>query len=79
MCKRTSAFGAIGFFVSAMVFGNACAQPIPTTPQIRRIALKNGETTELGTVYWTSNCRSTMIGTPEVEILDGPPELTLTI
>ncbi len=79
MCKRTSVFGAIGFFVSAMVFGNACAQPIPTTPQIRRIALKSGETTELGTVYWTSNCRSTMIGTPEVEILDGPPELTLTI
>lgn len=80
MSKRASLLAAIGFFVSAMIFDNACAQPnIPTAPQIRRIALKNGETTELGHVYWTTNCRSIMVGTPEVEILEGPPELTLTI
>jgi hypothetical protein len=76
MRRQGFLFGVIGYFAGAMVFGNACAQP---TPQIRRIALKSGETVELGSVAFTSNCRSIMIGTPEVEILDGPPELTLTI
>jgi ribosomal protein L21 len=73
-------FGAIVFFVSAMVFGNASAQPnLPTTPQIRRIALKSGETAELGNVFFVVNCKSIMIGSPVVEILEGPPELTVTI
>jgi hypothetical protein len=45
-------------------------QPI----QFREIALKNGESTELGDEYWiNSNCKSPLKGTPEVEILDGPP------
>jgi hypothetical protein len=43
-----------------------------------RIALKSGESTELGLVYYISSCRSIMIGSPEVEILEGPPELTLS-
>jgi hypothetical protein len=44
-----------------------------------RIALKSGESVELGPVYWVANCRSIMVGLPEVEILEGPPELTLTL
>jgi hypothetical protein len=43
------------------------------------IALKNGESTELGTVWYVANCRSIMVGMPEVEILEGPPGLTLSI
>lgn len=43
------------------------------------IALKNGESVELGTVYWIANCHSIMIGLPEVEILEGPPGLTLAV
>ena len=43
-----------------------------------RIALKSGETTELGLVYYISNCASIMVGNPEIEVLDGPPELTLS-
>ena len=43
-----------------------------------RIALKSGESTELGLVYYISNCRSIMMGNPEVEILEGPSELTLS-
>ena len=44
-----------------------------------RIALKSGESVELGTVYWVSNCRSIMLGLPEAEILEGPPGVTLSI
>jgi hypothetical protein len=43
-----------------------------------RIALKSGESTELGLVYYLSNCASIMVGDPEVEVLEGPPELTLS-
>jgi hypothetical protein len=44
-----------------------------------RIALKSGESAELGLVYWIVNCASIVVGTPEVEILEGPEELTLEI
>jgi hypothetical protein len=43
-----------------------------------RIALKSGESAELGLVYYVTNCVSIMIGNPEIEILEGPPELTLS-
>jgi hypothetical protein len=43
------------------------------------IALRNGESAELGSVWFVANCRSIMIGLPEVEILEGPPGLTLSI
>jgi hypothetical protein len=44
-----------------------------------RIALKSGDSIDLGAVYWVANCRSIMIGLPQVEILEGPPEVTLSI
>lgn len=43
-----------------------------------RIALKSGESAELGLVFWITNCASIMVGNPEIEVLDGPPELTLS-
>jgi hypothetical protein len=46
---------------------------------IPAIALKNGESFELAPVYWVINCRSIVVGVPEVEILEGPPGLTLSI
>src|SRR5215470_1346796 len=44
-----------------------------------RIVLKAGESVEIKTVYWVVNCRSIMIGLPEVEVLEGPPQLSLSI
>jgi len=44
-----------------------------------RIALKSGESAELGLVYYVSNCASIMVGDPAIEVLDGPQELTLSI
>jgi hypothetical protein len=55
--------------------GLSCAEVLAQ----QSIALRNGESTELGSVWFVVNCRSIMIGLPEVEILEGPPGLTLSI
>ncbi len=44
-----------------------------------RVVLKAGESVELMTVYWVTNCRSVMIGIPEIEVLEGPQQVTLNI
>jgi hypothetical protein len=44
----------------------------------RRIALKGGESTELRDFYFVVNCQSILIGTPAVEVLEGPEELSVT-
>jgi hypothetical protein len=49
------------------------------TPVILTIALKSGETQDLGPIYSIRLCRSTSIAKPEVEILEGPPDITVTI
>lgn len=70
---------ARGFVVAAVFhLGFLCLGAEATHAQ-NRIALKDGESVELGPVYWISNCRSIMIGIPQVEILEGPPELTMSI
>jgi hypothetical protein len=43
------------------------------------LALKSGESTEVGNVYWVSHCKSILKSTPEVEILDGPPGVSVAI
>lgn len=44
-----------------------------------RIIIKNGETIELHSVYYVAKCRSIMVGPPEVEVLEGPQEVKLSI
>ena len=60
--------------VAATVSDGVKAQTAPG-----RLALKNGESVELYPVYWVINCRSVMIGLPEVEVLEGPPQLSLSV
>jgi hypothetical protein len=44
------------------------------------IALKKGETVEVGNIFWIGhNCRALTTATPEVEVLDGPPGVSATI
>jgi len=58
--------------------GGAQAQSIQFT--VKEIALKNGDSTELGDVFYiNTNCKSMLKSTPEVEILDGPPGVTAAI
>ena len=67
----TTALFALGL---VLMIGRADAQTQPS-----RVALKNGEAIELTTVYFISNCRSIMIGLPEIETLEGHAELSLAI
>jgi hypothetical protein len=47
---------------------------------VHSIALKSGESAELGQVYYIgTTCKSLLKATPEVEILDGPPGVTAAI
>lgn len=43
-----------------------------------RIALKGGESADLRNFFFIVNCRSVLIGTPEVEVLEGPDEVVVT-
>ena len=46
---------------------------------VRTIALKSGETDQLTDLYFVSNCKSILKSAPEVEILDGPPGVTVSV
>ena len=54
----------------------AHAQTVRNSPTV---ALRSGESAELGPVYWVVNCRSILKSTPAAEILDGPPGVSLAI
>jgi len=57
----------------------AMAQGVRTIIGSEGLALKNGESVEVGSVYYVSNCKSLLKSTPEVEILDGPTGVEATI
>jgi hypothetical protein len=62
------------------LFANASAHAQSIDHSVSNIALKNGESTEYGDVYWIShNCKSLLKAATDVEILDGPPGVTATI
>ena len=42
-------------------------------------ALKNGESVEIGDLYYVMSCQSQLLGPPEVTIMDGPPGVTATV
>jgi hypothetical protein len=60
------------FWVTSNDTGNA-------QDSLERIAIKNGETIEMRSVYRVVQCKSILIGIPEVEILEGPSQVTLSI
>lgn len=70
--RLTLCLGIIGLLVGAQ----AHAQTITGSPSV---ALKSGESIEVGDVYFISNCRSLLKSPPEVEILDGPQTVTAVI
>src|SRR5258708_7222996 len=66
-------------FLAPMIMGALFVLNAAPAPAQSRLALKNGETVELDVVYWVSQCRSIMTGLPEVEVLEGPQQVTLTV
>jgi len=67
------AIAYLGLAVFGAVSGTAQAQSTP-----RRIALKSGESTELRNFYAVQHCRSILIGTPVLDVLEGAEDLTVT-
>ncbi len=66
---------AAGSFVLAIVSSSDHAPA-----QEKGIALKSGESAELGTVYWIArDCRSKLTNFGGIDILEGPSEVTVTI
>ena len=45
----------------------------------KRIALKGGESVDLRNFFYITACRSVLIGKPEVEVLEGPEEIVVTV
>lgn len=68
-------------WIAAAIIAIACGGlgAAADAQQPQQIAVKNGESVEIGTVYWVAACRSIMVGLPEVEIMEGPPTLALSI
>jgi hypothetical protein len=53
--------------------------PQANSQTITSLALKNGETIELGPLYFVSHCKSILKSTPEAEILEGPPGVSVDV
>jgi hypothetical protein len=62
-----------------VVAGLGSHSPANAQDAPRQFAVKNGESIDLGTVYYVSNCRSIMIGLPDIEVLEGPKNVALSI
>jgi hypothetical protein len=63
---------------AAVALCAAVATSAQAQQNARRIALKAGESTELRDFYFVVNCQSILIGTPAVEVLEGPQEVSVT-
>jgi hypothetical protein len=66
--KPVAALFALGFFL-----------PVANAQNVREVAIKNGETLELGALYSVRNCRSILKSPPVVEIMNGPPQVTVSV
>jgi len=70
----------VGLCCLACLFINAGAKGQTIYFGVHNIALKSGESAELGQVYYIgATCKYLLKSTPEVEILDGPPGITAAI
>jgi len=67
------AIACVGLLAFAPV-SRAQAQQAP-----RHIALKSGESTELRNFYFVEHCKSLLKGTPVLDVLEGPAEVTVAL
>lgn len=45
----------------------------------QEVALRSGESVDLGSVYWAEGCTSTLITLVGVDVLEGPPGVKLSL
>jgi hypothetical protein len=75
---RTSTKVTILFVGMTGLFGNVAAVAQWVRGEAT-IALKSGESTDVYSLGYVSNCRSILKGLPEAEIVDGPPAVTASV
>jgi len=68
-------------FLAAILFGfgvahEACSQ---SRSIIQSVALKSGESVEVGDLWYAINCRSILTATPTAEVMEGPSEVAVTV
>ena len=78
---KSNAFLAVWCMILALLLGTASAraQGVMSLANTATIALKSGESTEVGKLYFVEGCRSTLKSPPEVEILDGPLQVSAEV
>jgi hypothetical protein len=80
MRKLREAGIVLGLFCFVCVLTNAGAKAQTIYFGVHNIALKSGESAELGDVHYIPHdCKSLLKGAPEVEVLDGPPGVNAAI
>jgi hypothetical protein len=52
---------------------------IPISAAAQSVALRSGESTDLGAVYWVESCQSIVKSFIGVEILEGPPGVVIAL
>jgi hypothetical protein len=57
----------------------ACSTVAQAQQPVRQLALKNGESVDIGTFYFVLNCRSILTALPMAELLEGPPQLSVAV
>jgi len=71
---------AFALLLVGCVLGTQVAVAQTIHISVSNIALKSGETMEFGNVYLIStDCRSLLTSTPEIEIMEGPPGVSVAI
>jgi hypothetical protein len=70
--------------IRSVVLGSGLLLPLlaaatPASAQDGTLRAKSGEVIDLRPVFRQINCRGMLLATPEVEVLQGPPELTLSV
>jgi hypothetical protein len=82
MCSKTflliSQIVVAAVVASAAVLAGAAAHGQTITGSLT-IALKSGESTEVAELYAVTNCRSLLTRTPEAEVVDGPPGVSVAV
>jgi hypothetical protein len=78
---KSNALLAVWCLILAALLGTASAraQGVMSLGGAQTIALKSGESTEVFNLYWVEGCRSTLKSPPEVEIVDGPPQVSASV
>ena len=74
-----NAYFVILFVGLACTFVSAARAQVRSTPGVNTYSLKSGESVDLFDIFYVIACRSLLKSTPEVEIVEGPPQVSASV